>query len=251
MTICHLFNLEQTDPSWHTCLKQALSKMDPHYLNQLYSNTQWLPGHEKIFNAFTLPVNKVNYILLGESPYPRAKSANGYAFWDDAVTDLWSATGLSKSVNRATSLRNIIKMLLVAKGALHPQATNQTDILQINKNDLIKTNSDLFNHFLAQGFLLLNASLVLQSTEVRKDAKAWQPFLEHILNFLFHQRPHVQLILLGNIANTINPLIEHLPIKKWHAEHPYNISFILNPDVLAFFKPFDLLTRKQGSCLPS
>ena len=44
--------------------------------------------------------------------------ANGYAFWDAAVNELWSDNGLSKAVNRATSLRNFIKMLLVTEGAL-------------------------------------------------------------------------------------------------------------------------------------
>lgn len=241
-----LFNLDHVDPSWGDCLNQALAKMDPDYLNQLYHNSAWLPGHEKIMNAFTLPVNKIHYILLGESPYPRAKSANGYAFWDAAVTDLWSDTGLSKSVNRATSLRNIIKMLLVAKGALQPHATSQADIARIDKQYYIKTNSEFFNHFLSHGFLLLNTSLVLQSTAVRIDAKAWQPFIKQILDFLYQKNPNVQLILLGNIANNIDKLIQHLPIKKWYAEHPYNISFILNPAVLEFFKPFNLL---KSDCL--
>ncbi len=248
MTTCQLFNLDSVDPSWRACLDQALAKMDPDYLSQLYHNCAWLPGHEKIMNAFTLPVNKIKYILLGESPYPRAQSANGYAFWDAAVTDLWSSTGLSKPVNRATSLRNIIKMLLVAEGALQPHATSQSDIAQINKTPFIKTNSEFFNHFLFHGFLLLNTSLVLQSTAVRKDAKAWHPFLKHVLHFLYENNPEVQLILLGNLANSVDKLIEHLPIKKWYAEHPYNISFILNPAVLEFFRPFNLL---KYDCLPS
>ena len=241
MTTHHLFNLDIVDPSWRTCLKQALAKMHPDYLTQLYHNADWLPGHEKIFNAFTLPVNKINYVLLGESPYPRAKSANGYAFWDAAVTDLWSATGLSKAVNRATSLRNIIKMLLVANGTLHPKATSQADIAEATKDHLVQTNHDFFNNLLSHGFLLLNTSLVLQATEVRKEAKAWQPFLEHVLTFLCQQQPHVELLLLGNIASTVDKLLTHLPIKKRYAEHPYNISFILNPAVLEFFRPLNLL----------
>ncbi|MCD6039918.1 MAG: ung [Gammaproteobacteria bacterium] len=247
MEIRHLFNLDKVDSSWRDCLIQALTKVDPAYLAELNNHTQWLPGPEKIFNAFTLPINKINYVLLGESPYPRPESANGYAFWDASVTDLWSATGLSKSVNRATSLRNLIKMLLLAKGALHPQKMSQADIAQINKDGLVKTNHAFFNNFLSSGFLLLNTSLVLQSTPVRKDAKAWQPFLLHLLNFLYHQRPHIRMILLGNLANAVEKLIKHLPIKTLHAEHPYNISFIFNPSVLAFFKPLDLLSVKSFS----
>ncbi len=50
-----LFNIEAADPSWHACLKQALGKMDPNYLESLYITTDWLPGHHNIFNAFSLP----------------------------------------------------------------------------------------------------------------------------------------------------------------------------------------------------
>ena len=243
MTIHHLFNLDKTDSSWRPCIEHALSTMDPVYLTQLSHDTRWLPGPEKIFNAFTLPVNKINYILLGESPYPRAQSANGYAFWDAAVTDIWSETGLSKPVNRATSLRHMIKMLLVANGKLNPTQTSQADIITIDKSNLVKTNHAFFNNFLTKGFLLLNASLVLQPSEnpVRKEAIAWQPFLKTVLAFLQEQRPQAKLILLGNIANAIQKLIAWQPINTLCAEHPYNISFIHNPAVLAFFKPFQLL----------
>src|SRR5579872_5478996 len=103
MTTKQFFNLEAADISWHACIKQGLAEMDPLYLETLYTDNQWLPGSQNIFNAFSLPVAKVNFLLLGESPYPRAASANGYAFWDAAVKELWSETGLSKSVNRATS----------------------------------------------------------------------------------------------------------------------------------------------------
>jgi uracil-DNA glycosylase len=238
----HLFNLKLIDSSWRDCIVQGLEKMDPAYLEILYNNPHWLPGPEKIFNAFSLPMSQVNYILFGESPYPRADSANGFAFWDAAVGDLWSETGLNKRVNRATSLRNLIKMLLVAEGLLLSQDTSQPAILNLNKSALIQTNTQLFNNLLQRGFLLLNATPVLRDTPVRKDALAWHPFIQHILEFLLHEKPQVQLILLGNIANTIDKLVSHPLIKRVYAEHPYNISFINNPKVLAFFKPLHLLS---------
>lgn len=239
----NLFNIETTDPSWQPCLKQALSLVDSDYLNNLSCSTEWLPGPDKLFNAFTLPVDRVNYVLLGESPYPRAHSANGYAFWDAAVKELWSPTGLSKPVNRATSLRNIIKMLLIAEGLLDPEHTSQTDIAELNKQNLIRTNEEFFNRFLNKGFLLLNASLVLQPTPVRKDAAAWRPFIQHVFDFLLEKRPSLELILLGQIANEADKLTAGHTVKKLIAEHPYNISFIQNPDVIAFFKPLRLLMR--------
>lgn len=219
--------------------------MDSNYLAQLTQSSTWLPGPEKIFNAFTLPMEKVNYVLFGESPYPRSASANGYAFWDDAVDNLWCATGLSKQVNRATSLRNIIKMLLVAEGMLDPQQTSQTAIAELDKSDLVQTNQALFHNLLSHGFLLLNATPVLWDAP-QKDARAWLPFMRELLNCFLEQRPQVTFILLGKIANTIDTLIPGHKQFNLYAEHPYNLSFITNDEVLNFFRPLHLLKANNS-----
>lgn len=214
--------------------------MDARYLQQLALSPDWLPGPEKIFNAFSLPLDQVNYVLFGESPYPRPESANGYAFWDAAVKELWSPTGLSKKVNRATSLRNIVKMLLVAEGALDQHNAGQEAIAELDKSALIQTNDAFFTGLLKHGFLLLNATPVLQSGPPQKDARAWAPFTQEVLACLLEQRPAIKFILLGRIANTIDDLIQP-PVEKLYAEHPYNLSFITNPKVLDFFRPLHLL----------
>lgn len=245
----HTFNFNHVDPSWHACIKEALSKVDPTYLNKLYQHTDWLPGANNIFNAFSIPVTQVNYVLFGESPYPREHSANGYAFWDAAVTDIWSEKGLSKAVNRATSLRNIMKMLLVSEGLLKPEKTSQEDIAMLDKKRLVRTNHEFFYNLLNHGFLLLNASLVLQSTPVKKDANAWQPFIHHILHFILKKNPSITLILFGQIANTIDKLIDYPNITKLYAEHPYNLSFVNNKNVLDFFRPLHLLKGNNNEIL--
>lgn len=244
--IKHYFNLNAAHPSWHTCLKLALQQMDPHYLEKLHCTQSWLPGPNKVFNAFSIPIDQVNYLLIGESPYPRAASANGYAFWDAAVGNIWSPDGMSKQVNRATSLRNLIKMLLVAQDLLNPPHFNQADIAVINKTNLIETNAELFSHLVNHGFLLLNASLVLHPNKehpVKKDALAWRPFLQHVLHALLKERPGLKLILLGKIAQIIEKLLPNQTIKKCCAEHPYNHSFITNQEVINFFKPLHLLNK--------
>jgi uracil-DNA glycosylase len=239
------FDLAAVDLSWLPGLQAGLNAMDPAYLASLLASTHWLPGRHQIFNAFSLPVNKVKFILFGESPYPRAQSANGFAFWDAAVSEIWSPNGLSKTVNRATSLRNIIKMLLVAAGQLAPDNTSQSEIVQIDKKSLVQTLPNLFTNLLDEGFLLLNATLVLQPDNVKNDARAWKPFLRQILDFILNQHPSIELLLLGKIANEIDPLVPKARIKKLYAEHPYNLSFIQNPEIIEFFKPMHLLKSRQ------
>jgi uracil-DNA glycosylase len=242
----HSLNLNVIHPSWDECIHQALEKMNHDYLKKLILSHEWLPGHEKIFNAFSLPLTKVNYVLFGESPYPRRESANGFAFWDASVKELWSPQGLSKRVNRATSLRNILKMLLITEGCLDQNKISQEEIAKIDKSNFVQTNEEFFTNFLNHGFLLLNATLVLQADNPRKDSQEWHPFMSVLLDCLIQKRPYSKFILLGRIANTIDQYINHIPQDKLYAEHPYNHSFITNPKVLDFFKPLHLLQKMNG-----
>ena len=238
------FNLEKVHFSWLPAIEAGLAAMDATYLKSLRENSTWLPGPEKIFNAFSEPLAAVKIVLLGESPYPRADSANGFAFWDAAVTDLWSETGLSKRVNRATSLRNIIKMLLIADNYLKPDACDQPSIAAINKEHLIQTNSELFGNLLKHGFLLLNATLVLQAGgKPDIDAKAWQPFLKEIFKAIENQNPRATLLLFGRIAQTMDKLLPSGSFERIVAIHPYNLSFINDKKMIQFFKPLQLLKQ--------
>src|SRR5262249_5371409 len=158
---------------------------------------------------------------------------------DAAVKELWSPTGLSRPVNRATSLRNLIKMMLVAEGLLHTSNTSQEKIAQLDKTPLVKTAAQLFGRFIDSGFLLLNGSLVFRPGRVREDASVWRPFIQNVLAFVVKHRPHTQLVLFGNIAKNLGTITQQFDCLV--AEHPYNLSFISNPAVLNFFRPLSLL----------
>jgi len=223
---------------WHPLLHEALSHMNGDYLQQLQSTPEnWLPDKNKLFASFSLPLASTRFILLGESPYPRAQSANGYAFWDNSVESLWSKTGLSKEVNRATSLRNLLKMLLHARGDLSTDFS-QPAISELDKSAYVQTAKQLFEALIQQGFLLLNATLIYSENEVNYHARQWRPFMHSLLIQLASYNPSLQLILFGRIAELIP---EANLFTSLRAEHPYNISFITNPNVLTFFKPLDLL----------
>lgn len=236
-------HLKTTHLEWHEILAHAVSRMDAAYLDDLNMHHDYLPQASQRFAAFSRPLRQTQYILLGESPYPRAASANGYAFWDAAVDTLWSDTGLSKAVNRATSLRNLIKMLLHARGDLINDFS-QGAIAGLNHTHYHQTLDALFTTFLNRGFMLLNASLVYETNQVNYHARHWAPFMAALLEQLAYQRPDIQLILFGKIAEKI---VGYERFDCVIAEHPYNISFITNPDVLAFFKPMDLLANQQAT----
>lgn len=234
------FLLDNVHSQWRSILERALDQMNKDYLLQLQTTTDWLPRVDLLFAAFSLPLQNTRYILLGESPYPRTQSANGYAFWDQAVHNIWSNTGLSKQVNCATSLRNWIKMLLIARGDLQPNNCTQQAIALLDKSNYWQTAEQFFSSLVEKkGFLLLNASLVYSKGDVLNHARQWQPFIHYLFVELAKTKPSIQLILLGRIAKMVP---ESRLFCGLQAEHPFNLSFISNPVVLNFFRPLDLLS---------
>ena len=217
--------LNSADPSWHATLNKAFSVMEPAYLHALQQDPTWLPGLTNLLRAFSLPLNQTRFILYGESPYPRRASANGYAFWDAAVSDIWAPGGLSKSINRATSLRNFIKMLLVAQNALSVKETGASAIAKLDKRVYCQTLAQLFQRFLDQGFLLLNASLVLSARPKVQEARLWLGFHDVILSALKAQQP--ELLLFGKIADQLDRLPSIASFTALRAEHPYKDKHLM------------------------
>ncbi|MEB0138349.1 MULTISPECIES: uracil-DNA glycosylase [unclassified Undibacterium] len=245
--------LAAADPSWQAALQaglQAMHAADPDYLPALVAH-DFLPSEGRLFAAFTQPLAAVRHILVGEGPYPRAASATGVCFMDGAVSHLWAAdgSGLAKPVNRATSLRNFMKMLLVADGLLAPDCTTASAMAALGDEigGLIQTLPQLQQNLHAQGFLLLNASLVFRDhVAPAKDGKAWQPLLRCVFDALIAHHAHAGLalpvlVLWGKIAEQLTLIKEVAAFPQVRSEHPYNLSFIKNQEMQNFFRPMQLL----------
>lgn len=233
---------------WQPLLEEALSELDPDYLEALTTDSNWLPGVENLFAAFRRDLKGVKYILIGESPYPRKESANGIAFYDAAVHELWSENGLSKPVNRATSMRNILKTALLAERLITADQQgkiSQQAIAGIDKNPLIETMRELFSNLHKRGFLMLNATPVLHPhRKPDKEAVYWLPFLEKLLCLLARSLDTpATIILWGKIAQCIEALPAAQKFHKLKSEHPYNISFIHNQPMQTLFAELQVLKK--------
>lgn len=232
---------------WRPLVEAAAGRMAPAYLDGL-EQQDWLPGPAWLLAGLRrVPLHKVRAVLIGESPYPRAESARGEAFYDGAVGPLWGPGGLSKPVNRATSLRNIMKMLLVGAGHISPEAqAAEIAALDPKALGLVQTMDDLFNRIRAEGILCINAIPVLTANKAR-DAKAWSGFMDELLAGLQHARPDATLLLFGNFAQNLRSLPGARGFPVLAAEHPYNIGFINDPGVQGFFRPLHLLQAAAHS----
>lgn len=246
--------VDRAAPSWRPVLLrglEAVATADAAYLPAL-AQDHFLPTEGRLFAAFEQPLDAVRYVLVGEGPYPREESATGVCFMDGAVNSLWSEQGLSKPVNRATSLRNFMKMLLVADGQLQPDATGAEAMSLVSLraraigSHYIQTLPELQDNLTRHGFLLLNAALVFRPhVPPVKEAKAWQPFLETVLLAMAEQiKPLPTLVLWGKIALWLDSLPASAAFPRLVAEHPYNLSFIQNQSMQALFGPMHLLEKQ-------
>lgn len=244
-------------PSWHVILLAGLDAVHqaaPTYLSGL-ADSDFLPTEGRLFAAFAQPLEAVRYVLVGEGPYPRSESATGVCFMDGAVGSLWSETGLSRQVNRATSLRNFMKMLLVADGQLAVEKTSGNALAEIASearaadSNSIQTLAQLQSNLIVNGFLLLNATLVYRAHIPPKvDAKAWQPFLWTVLAGLADHAATGRvptLVLWGKIAGQLSLLPVTTRFPKVVSEHPYNLSFIASPIMQDLFRPMKLLENPK------
>ncbi len=228
--------------SWKAVLSKAYESLDHTYRAFLEEDNGYFPSKESYLNAFkTLPRQKVKYILFGQDPYPRPDSAGGYAFIDEKVQRLFSATGLSKEVNRATSLRNFVKMALVARGDLK-EDLSQKAIAQVDKTPLIDSIEALRLNFEKNGVLLLNTALIFTDKKSSsRHIKAWKPFMQTLLEQLQKDTP--KLILFGTHAKALKKQFSLEIFESIEIEHPYNHSFIRNEKALELFGSMKLLEK--------
>ena len=228
---------------WQEILQCAYESLEPEYRTFLETDSSYFPSSSQYLNAFkTLPKHKVKYILFGQDPYPRKESAGGYAFIDEKVQTLFSQTGLSKEVNRATSLRNFVKMALVARGDLKKEDTSQEAISQIDKQSLVNSIEALRINFEKNGVLLLNTALIFTDKKSStKHVKAWRPFIETLLKELEEDAP--KLILFGIHAKELKKKLSLEKFETIELEHPYNHTFIYNEEALKLFGNMHLLEK--------
>ncbi len=233
--------LKDVDDSWKEILRASLLALDEKYLDFLLKDEGYFPSKDNFLNAFkTLPLQKTKYILFGQDPYPRKESATGYAFIDGKVKDIFSQNGFSKEVNKATSLRNFLKMTLLCAGKLQEDNLSQEAISKLDKNGLCKELIEVKRNFEKNGVLLLNISLIFTSKDDAKHHfKIWKKFLEIFLKKIDDKG--IELILFGNIAKDISNLKSSKDYKKHLFKHPYNIDFIHDKKAHRILGPMRLI----------
>jgi len=70
-----------------------------------YKNSKCFPTKDDLLNVFSMPINEIRLLIIGQDPYPNT-TAIGYAFASTIFTP--SLKNISKELIRSTNLLGIV-----------------------------------------------------------------------------------------------------------------------------------------------
>lgn len=141
-------------------------------LENIYDMFPTYPPKELVFHAFSIPVEDIRIVLLGQDPYHGAGQAHGLSF------------SVPKGVTVPPSLKNIFKEL------------NQT----FPERGYTHTHGDLTQWHEREKICLLNSSLTVVASSPGSHMGFWKVFTDDVIQFLDKHNSKCIFLLLGNFA---------------------------------------------------
>ena len=183
---------EVIDPGWAEALEPVsgqISAMGDFLREESRAGRGYLPGGENILRAFTLPLERVRVLIVGQDPYPTPGHAVGLCF--SVAPDVRPLP---------PSLVNIFKEYSDDLGYPAP------------------SNGDLSPWF-DRGVLLLNRSLSVQPGRPNShQGRGWEQVTEQAIKVLAARGGPMVAILWGRNARNLKPLLGPVPCVE--SPHP-------------------------------
>eukprot|EP00494_Astrolonche_serrata_P008915 UN08959 len=110
--------------------------------------------------------------------------------------------------------------------------------------------AQLFDNLETAGVLLLNATPVLHpDRKPQEEARYWLQFLDRLLQLIAsHSEQTLTVILWGKIASLVAAMPASKHYNQLACEHPYNLSFIDNPQMQTLFANLKILDLPDQTC---
>lgn len=115
--------------------------------NHILPNCEFYPEAQNIFRVFSMPLNNIKIVILGQDPYPNEGQAIGYAF------------AVSESISKPVSLKVIEKEV---------------------GHELDRTLQTWIN----QGVFLLNTALTVQAKKAGSHIDYWKSFTIQVIRII-------------------------------------------------------------------
>lgn len=161
-------------------------------------NIQYYPNREDIFNVFSMPVQDIKVVILGQDPYPNEGQAIGYAF------------AVSQESKIPASLR-------VIEYELFEDLEGFENVKLFNEDN---PEWRTLEHWREQGVFLLNTALTVEAKKAGSHLKYWESFIKEIINFISTNTHNCIWLLWGNKAQSYIPYINNTNNVILKAPHP-------------------------------
>lgn len=175
--------------SWHSIIEPALEGAEILKLRDLVlPKSKYHPDKDKIFNVFSMPLDDIKVVILGQDPYPTPNDAIGFAF----------AISNDTNTRKPVSFRNIEKEV---GHSLDRELKSWRD----------------------QGVFLLNTALTVESKRAGSHLSYWKDFSKRVISqiskqvnpvwFLWglHAQSYKDIINNNSVENYGNILISAHP----------------------------------------
>lgn len=144
------------------------------------SNINVYPERRNIFKAFSMPLQDIDVVILGQDPYHRKELATGLAF---AVKDK----------EHDTPTLEIIRDELL----------NYTHRIDVDDEEVFDYTLENWHN---QGILLLNSALTVQEFSPKSHIELWASFIELIIKII-DEKENIIFSLWGSSAQKFSHLI--------------------------------------------
>lgn len=161
-----------------------------------------------VFRAFDdISLNQVRCVLIGQDPYPLLSRATGRAFEQGDIS-AWP----SKSTPVASSLRNLVRMLVAARTGNSAALTmSWASLVEVAASPSLEPPRELFDRLQLQGVMCLNAGLTITRYKAggapeQKNGHIpfWRPVVGQTLRSIAkRQAGHVVFLCLGQYAQKL------------------------------------------------
>ena len=148
-------------------------------LDSLYENLPVFPSKDLVLRVFSLPVDEIRVVLLGQDPYHGAGQAHGLSF------------SVPKDIKPPPSLQNIFKEL------------KQT----FPERKYEFPHGDLSQWAEREKIFLLNSSLSVIQSCPGSHMDLWKHFTDDVIRYIDKKNPTCVFLLLGNFAKAKAELI--------------------------------------------
>lgn len=169
--------------SWHKYLQPLFDDNKMSLIKtSILPNCKFYPDAYNIFRVFSMPLEDIKVVILGQDPYPNGE-AIGYSF------------AVNRDNKVPASLRVMTNEIDISKAPHHP------DILPIDQQ--WKT----LQHWVEQGVFLLNSALTVQAQLAGSHNGYWMWFTKRVIEIISVHHPVIWMLwgakaqsFEGNIA---------------------------------------------------